>query len=341
MKVGIDVSQVAFGSGVSDYTECLVNHLPLNMVHPFAFTSRSGLDIKNRISTAKIIPIPLSVMEFIGNTLHALPIELFAKSIDLYHSSDWIEFPSRVKKITTVHDLTPFLYKQETNPLVVSVHTRKMKWVTKETNHIICVSRATADDLMKLFNIPASKITIIPEALPDRFAIPAEKSEYSDYLVTMGSVQPRKNISRLVSTYLKYRSSRKLPSKLIVIGQTNIQFSDPNVICTGYISNQSVVNLIANAHAFVYPSIYEGFGLPALVSFYHKTPFIASNTSSLPEVVGEAGVLVDPYSEMAICDGIIEGIRQKKVLVEMGKKQLKKFSWETVSNMTEEVYKHV
>lgn len=308
MKVGIDISSIIYGTGVSNYTQELIDHLkPIINLKTFKFSR-----------------YPLMAMEFLWNRLHILDVETFTGQVDVYHSSDWVQAPSKAKKVTTVHDLTPFLYPKEIDPLIVEVHTRRMKWVEKECDAVICVSQSTADDLQKLFNISPDKIHIIYEAMPTKSMIKPTHKVQEQYIFAIGADKPRKNIARLE------RVCKKLGLKLYTAGhQGNL----------GYLSDQELVNYLASAKVFVYPSIYEGFGLPILEAFYHKIPVACSNTSSMPEVAGDAAVYFDPLSEDEMAKAITNAIKNKTKLVELGVKQLAKFSWAKCAQETLEVYK--
>lgn len=310
MKVGIDISAIIYGTGVSNYTQELVDHLdPL-------------VDLK----TFKFSRYPLMAMEFLWNRLHVLNVEIFTGDIDIYHSSDWTQAPSKAKKITTVHDLTPFLYPAEVDPMIVEVHTAKMKWAVKECDAFICVSKSTASDLRRLFNVHPDKIHVISEAMPSRHKLIPQITKYSNYVMTIGARQPRKNIERLK------KACELAGLKLIIVGEG----SD-----LGYVTDQDYVNLLAGASAFVYPSIYEGFGLPILEAFYHQVPVACSNTSSLPEVAGEAAIYFDPLNIEQMAKAIAEAIKNKDKLVEAGVKQLAKFSWDKAAKETLDVYKSI
>lgn len=360
MKVGIDVSQVAYGTGVSDYTVNLVSSLqklmpPQDLVLT-GFSLRSGKKIRDLIPQSRVIPIPPSALHLLWNKLHVGNIELFTGKIDVFHSSDWTQPPSVCPAVTTIHDLSPFLFPEEMTSgrfrNIRAVHSARMEWVIKECQKIICVSQHSAQDLQQLFPATRDKIVVIPEALPQRFNhdvsteyVESMKKKYQceDYVVSIGTLQPRKNIPRLVRAFIRYRQELNLPQKLVVIGGTGWggQVQDPSVIYTGYLPDEDVLGLIKGASAFVYTSLYEGFGLPILISFRHKIPVVTSRTSSLPEVAGNAAVLVDPKDEKSIAEGIAEAIHQKQQLVSKGVEQLKKFEWDGVARKTLDVYSSV
>lgn len=322
MKVGIDISAVVYGTGVSNYTQELVNHLgPLmgDDLVQFGFSLRKG-----RLLKGLSFLVPPTLMHYLWNKLHLVNVETFAGKIDVYHASDWTQGPSKSKKVTTIHDLSPFLYPTEVDPKIVEVHTAKMKWAVKECDAFICVSQSTASDLRRLFNVHPDKIHVVYEAMPNKCKLNKQISKYANYVMTIGARQPRKNIERLK------KACEIAGLKLMIVGEG----SD-----LGYVTDQDYVNLLSSASAFVYPSIYEGFGLPILEAFYHQVPVACSNTSSLPEVAGEAAVYFDPYNVDHMAKAISEAINSKEQLVKAGIKQLAKFSWDKCAKETLEIYR--
>lgn len=325
MKIGIDISQSVYGTGVSEYVINLIRYLPQEDILPFGFSLRRREDLKRILLKGVSFPIPPTLMDFLWNRLHIFNVENFTGQIDVYHSSDWTQGPSKAKKVTTIHDLSPFLYPQEVDPQIVAVHTRRMKWAVAECDHFICVSQNTASDLQRLFSIPSPKITVIYEALPTKYlSLRPQITKSANYVFAIGARQPRKNINRLK------KACELLQQKLVIVGEG----SD-----IGYVSDQDLVNYLANASVFVYPSLYEGFGLPILEAFHYQVPVAASNISSIPEVAGDAAVLFDPYSQDSIASAITQAIKNRQQLVSAGLKQLAKFSWEETAEQTLTVYK--
>ncbi len=317
MKVGLDISSIIYGTGVSNYTLELLQHLPQDIAVPFGFSLRRRQD--------HFLPFPPTLMHYLWNKLHIVNVETLIGKIDVYHSSDWTQGPSRAKKVTTVHDLSPFLYPAETDSQIVVVHTARMKWVVKECDKIICVSNSTANDLQRLFPNTVGRTVVIPEALPSKYlSLKPQITKNANYVFAIGTRQGRKNIDRLKA------ACAKLGQKLITVGEG----SD-----IGYVSDQDLVNYLAGASAFVYPSLYEGFGLPILEAFYYKVPVACSNTSSLPEVAGDAAAYFDPLSVESMAVGIIQAIKDRDRLIAAGSNQLAKFSWDKAAQETLKVYK--
>ena len=200
MKVGIDVSAAIYGTGVSDYVINLVQNLPQSELVLFGSSLRRQADISALFPTAKTFPIPPTLLDIIWNQFHVLAVETLIGPVDILHSSDWTQPPARAKKLTTIHDLAPFIYPQETSSNIVAAHTRRMKWVVKECDRIICVTNNTASDLLRLFPSTASRIVVIPEALPARYiSLTPQITKNANYVFAIGARQPRKNIDRLKS----------------------------------------------------------------------------------------------------------------------------------------------
>lgn len=325
MKVGLDVSSIIYGTGVSNYTAELLRRLPSDILVPFGYSLRRFAELKRTILKGVSLPIPPTVMHYLWNVLHLVNIESFIGEVNIYHSSDWTQGPSQAKKVTTVHDLSPFLYPAETDPQIVAVHTARMKWVVKECDKIICVSNSTAADLQRLFPNTIGRTIVITEALPSKYlSLKPQITKNVNYVFAIGARQPRKNIDRLK------KACELLQQKLIIAGEGSDM---------GYVSDQDLVNYLAGASAFVYPSLYEGFGLPILEAFHYKVPVACSNTSSLPEVAGDAAAYFDPLSVESIASGITQAIKDRDWLVAAGTKQLAKFSWDNAAQETLKVYK--
>ena len=359
MNIGIDITPAAYGTGVSDYTvnlvRCLAKIDPSNTYTLFGSTMRRNPTLSSLFPRAKLFPFPPRALHLLWNKMHIYNIDNLIGHTDVFHSSDWLQPPTSAVKVTTVHDLSPFLYPREMRSGglrdIKSVHTARMHWVVKECNKIICVSRSTARELYKLFPIPANRIDVIYEALPDRFCYqptPAEnisiKQKYGldDYILAVGTTQPRKNIPRLVKAFLDWQEKLKLPQKLVIVGgqgwgMTGIPASD-KIIFTGYHSDKDLCCLFSQATVFAYPSLHEGFGLPILISFYHRVPVVTSNISSMPEVAGNAAILINPESEKEIAQGIRQAMNQHKHLVTEGNKQLSRFSWDATARETLTLY---
>ena len=354
MKIGIDISQIIYETGVSWYTKNLVENL-LKLSTSDEFTLFGGSlrqteklklltkSFKGNFTT-KFYPFPPLLADYVWNRLHVLPIEGLIGKVDVFHSSDWTQPPTKAYKVTTIHDLVPIIFPEDTPPGVVAVHKRRLAWVKKEVDKIIAVSESTKSDIIERLGIPEEKITVIYEA-PDpiytkrtKVEIDKVKAKYSiseDYLLSVGSGK-RKNLGRTYEAFLGVR--RQKPNLKLVIachGELNLQ---KGMIQAKSPTGDELACLYSGAQCLAYASLYEGFGLPILEAFSCLCPVVTSNASSMPEVAGNAAIIVDPHSAKSIEEGMLEAIRTRESLIVRGKKRVREFSWEKTARETLEIY---
>jgi len=232
---------------------------------------------------------------------------------------------------------------------------------------VLTLSEHTRNDVIKTYGIPGAMIEVIPIAASPKFTPVLDDKELqrvrhnyritSDYILSVGSIQPRKNLVRLVRSYTLLRDklgADKLP-KLVFVGKRAWLYDETlraiedarlgdSVILTGYVPESDLPALYSGAICFVYPSIFEGFGLPPLEAMQCGTPVIIGNRTSLPEVVGDAALAVDPFDVHAIADAI-EQILNKPALREelrvRGLERAKIFDWQETARKTLRVYEQV
>lgn len=352
MKIGIDVSQIIYGTGVSIYTKNIVENLLKidegNEYVLFGGSFRRGRELARKLQDydtgKKVYPFPPTALDVLWNRLHVVPIETFVGKVDVYHSSDWVQAPSKAYKVTTIHDLVPFKFPKQTHPRILSAHKARMRWVKKEVDMVIAVSQSTKEDLIDL-GIDEKKIKVVYEAA-GRDYTPKSDEEVStvlkefdirdNYLISVG-FGPRKNTKKLIDAYQKTKTKNL---KLVLVGRTPDRIDERGVIVLNHVEESGkLAALYTGAEALVYPTLYEGFGIPVVEAMATGCPVVTSNVSSLPEVAGDAAVLVDPTDTNSIAEGISEAMRQKKTLSAKGIKQAAKFGWEKAAKETLAVYK--
>ena len=355
MRIAIDVSQVVYGTGVSSYVKNLVSSLlAIDKKNDYlliggAVRRRKDLNkffnsLEPRKFKTKQFSISPSMANFIWNKIHILPIEFFTGKIDVFHSSDWTQPPSSAYKVTTVHDLVPIKYPEVSHPKIVSAHQARLAWVKKEVNKIIVPSETTKLDLNQI-GIDLDRIVVIPEA-PDPSFKPEKKSKIikikkkyhikGDYLLAIGTA-PRKNNKRIIETHKQLKTKYDLD--LVIVGQQLIEVMPENgVKFLGHVLFEELPALYSGAKALVYPSLYEGFGLPILEAFACKVPVITSNLGSLKEIAQDAAVLVNPGSTDSIVDGIEKTLKYSETFVKKGVKRVKIFNWERNARETLKIY---
>ncbi len=352
MKIAIDISQIIYETGVSWYTRNLIEHLlEVDKENEYLFFGGSlrrleelkaySRKLKGNFKTRFLLISP-NMADFLWNRLHIFPIERFLDRIDVLHTSDWSEPPSKAFKITTVHDLAPFKFPQFTHPKIIAVHKRKLNWIKKEVDRVIVPSEATKKDLFKM-GIAKEKIRVIPEAPGEIFKeisqkeIENVKSKYQisgSYLFSIG-VGGRKNTERIIRAFENLKGENL---KLVFVGRGEDFEEKGGVRFLGHIPFKDLPALYSGGEALLYPSLYEGFGLPILEAMACGTPVVTSNISSMPEVAGDAAVLVNPKDIDSITAGIKKSLQNRKELVRKGLKRVKEFSWEKTARATLAVY---
>jgi glycosyltransferase involved in cell wall biosynthesis len=291
------------------------------------------------------------VMPFLRLWTHVrLSAEMLARPPDALFVPAHVIPPIHPRTVVTVHDLGYLYFPQAHPPLARLYLDLSTRWNAHAAAHVIADSQATKDDLVRHYATPPAKITV---AYPGRdeslrrvgnpAAIEVVKRRYGithEYLLYIGTLQPRKNLIRLVTAF----SSLQPPTsnlQMVIAGAKGWLYSDIfamvkqlgleyKVLSPGRVADEDKVALISGAVALVFPSLYEGFGLPVIEAMQCGTPVICSKTSSLPEVAGDAALLTDPLDEDALAQAMIRLLGDadlRRTLVERGYTQAQKFSW--------------
>lgn len=363
MRIGIDISQTAFpGTGVAVYTENLVRSLlAIDKVNEywFFFSSLRNKNPNLLLNTKNFIFPPI-FLECLWNRLHIFPVDRLIGTTDIFHSSDWLEPPARCLKVTTIHDLAVYKYP-ETFAVrgghdIVGNQKRKLEWVKKESKLIIAVSENTKKDIVDLLGIPENRIRVVYEAADPIYGcqcsadnVQQVRKKYGiegKFVLAVGTREPRKNIGRIIKAFSNLQSDLTL----VIAGKYGwgedagkIENHSPQakIKILGYVAKEDLACLYTEAECFVYPSLYEGFGLPVLEAMTCGCPVVTSDVSSLPEVSGNAAILVDPLDVNNIAEGIEKAIKNRRELVKKSRNRAKEFSWEKTARETLEVYQEV
>lgn len=371
MTIGIDVSQIVYeGTGVSRYTLSLVETLlKIDRNNEYVlFGASLGRFFKlkeltkNLRCTKYFFPIPISFLEFVWNKWHILPIEKWIGKIDVFHCSDWTEPPGICPKVTTIHDLVVYKFPETSHPKIVSTQKRKLEWALKDKDNFIAVSQSTKRDLVEILKVKENFVSVIYEAAGENFQtfmkhsifeknklIDALRSKYGlnkKYILTLGTREPRKNLKRLINAWSKFKIA---DVDLVVVGKygwgNDVEADVVNIKLLGYVPDEFLPQLYSGAELFVFPSLYEGFGLPVLEAMSVGCPVITSNVSSLPEVGGGAAIYIDPYNFVDIQEKIrsIINLNSKERLNLQNKlvKQAENFTWEKTAKQTIAQYEKI
>lgn len=252
-----------------------------------------------------------------------------------------LNLPKSIKRVTTIHDLTPLLFPKFHEKQSVLIHKILLPKIIKKADLIITPSNNTKKDILKLNH--KAKIKVIALAPTKKLPTTAVKEKYLLYL---GTIEPRKNLEILIEAY----SELNLKHKLILAGKIGWKANpilkkasqNPNIILTGQISEKEKANLYKNAAIFIYPSHYEGFGLPPLEAMQYGTPVIVANNSSLKEYYKNHALLFKTKSELK---NHIKTLLNKKSLREKlaknGQEYAKQFTWEKTAKETLKTFEKI
>lgn len=295
----------------------------------------------------------------------SMPLLAIRDRLALLHSTYVVPPFCPCPTVVTVHDITFQLYPQYFRARVRLILSLLVPFSMRRADMVITVSNSAKQDIVTRYNIPEEKIVVTHEAaaphfrvLQDRNSLAEVKARYGidkDFFLAVGNLQPRKNIRRLVEAYGHLPASVRSRYQLVIVGQALWKHSDvyeavaerhmqPNVTFTGYVPDEDLVLLYNAATLFVYPSLYEGFGLPVLEAMASGTPVVTSCVSSLPEVAGEAAILVNPTDVneiMSAMTAVVSNPDLARRLSEHGLRRAASFSWEQTARETLEVYKEI
>ena len=263
---------------------------------------------------------------------------------------------SQCRSVVMVHDFIPLRFPKRLSPLT-PYHKYYVPEVLNQSEHIICNSQSTARDILQFCNISANKITPIALAYDSNHFRPEIKDDsvyripnYSPYFLYIGRHDPYKNISRLISAFANLSSNHEY--QLWLAGPSDKRYTPAlkkqvqeldiadRVKFLDYVPYDDLPKIISRAIALVFPSLWEGFGLPVLEAMACGTPVITSNLSSLPEVAGDAAILIDPYRVEEITDAmqaIANDVGLRSHLSQLGLERATQFSWEKTGQATAEV----
>ncbi len=367
MRIGIDMSSVsAEKTGIGYYTASLVKALDkvdsenkyFLYLRRECFDEFSGLKknfIKRKIPGGKRLRLP---------RVHLyLSFAIARDRLDLFFSPNYlVPVVCPAKSVITIHDMTYTFFSDKHIKKQLLLFNTLLPGSVRKCSRIIADSENTKKDIMKVFKVPEEKIVVIHIAADGRYRpldnkemISKVKRKYkisSDYILYVGTIEPRKNIIRLIESFNLLKKNNRINYKLVIAGRKGWKYDEiiktadrsdfrDEIIFTGYVPEEDMVCLYNGAELMVYPSLYEGFGLPPLEAMACGTPVITSNTSSLPEVVGDAAILIDPNDTRRISEAILKVLENRKLRNELAGKGLKRagmFSWEKTAGEVRKVF---
>lgn len=296
--------------------------------------------------------------------LTRLPWRLLRDRLDLFHATHYVVPPLwKTRAVVTIHDIIHLLYPQFLPSRAAHLYARYMiRRALTRADRIITVSYNTRRDLVDYFRVPAARVEVIYNGVSPRFHpdVPLEERARvasrlkipGPYLLFLGGEKPHKNLQNVVRAFGKARREHGLPHALVLAGalppnparlDALIAALDLSraVVCPGIVEDDDLPALYAGAEAFLYPTLYEGFGLPVVEAMACGTPVLTSSTSALQEIAGGYACLVDPMDVDAIAAGVTLLATDEKVRTQyaaLGRKRALDFSWDKAAARTLEVY---
>lgn len=283
---------------------------------------------------------------------------------DVYHAPHYVlPVTPGARAVVTIHDCIHLMFPQYLPSRSAYAYARASMWAAaRRAAAILTVSEASKRDILHFFNVPAGKIVVASNAIDERFWTEPEAATVArvreryqldrDFVLYVGNIKPHKNLVRLIEAFARLRQGPLEDLRLLIIGDEISKLPalrravhrlklHKHVRFLGYQPDETLAVLYRLAALFVFPSLYEGFGLPPLEAMASGTPVVTSNVSSLPEVTGDAAVLVDPYDVESIAEGMSRVLSDPALAAAMRRKgaaRAREFSWERSVRRTHEVY---
>jgi glycosyltransferase involved in cell wall biosynthesis len=296
-----------------------------------------------------------------------IPMDLRREGIDLFHAPHYVLPPlTPCKSVVTIHDCIHLRFPQYLPNRLAYAYARSSLWfATHRSNRVLTVSEASKRDILRYFRVPDRKIDVIYNAIDERFGAPPTSEEIervrdryqlnAPFVLYAGNIKPHKNLERLIEAFHTLRRGDLEHVKMLIIGDEISKYATlrravhryklhKHVRFFGFVPDKTLAVLYRLARAFVFPSLYEGFGLPPLEAMASGTPVITSNLSSLPEVVGDAALLIDPYDADAIADAMRRVLLDSDLredLRQRGLRRVAEFSWDRSVRRIREIYEEV
>lgn len=371
MKIGIDGRAAKWyrGTGIGTYTYELINSISkIDSENEYLiFMPDNSLNDLSTKKNIKFRNINVNIKNNFWDEVN-IPNILENDEIEIYHvPQNGVGLPANKKCpfVITLHDIIPYKMPETVSERYLKIFNEEIPKIVSMCDGIITVSNFSKEDIANTFNFPKDKI-YVTYLSAEKIYKPLNKilskriisSKYGiddDFILYVGGFSPRKNISGLITAFSKLKLSSTNSLKLVIAGRKGLSYENylsltekldisSKVIFPGFIDVMDMPYLYNSAKLLVYPSFYEGFGLPPLEAMSCGTPVIVSNVTSLPEIFSKSSIMVDPYDENALCSAIHECIENKvlkNTLIDKGFSLCKKLTWQSTAISTINSYKNI
>jgi glycosyltransferase involved in cell wall biosynthesis len=370
MRIGIDARMMGSAFGIGRYVQQLIKYLTeLKINDSFVIFTRQISDFRFQISDLpdnfSFVKVNIKWYSFDEQTKLLGIIK--KQNIDLMHFPHWnVPLLYNDPFVVTIHDLIMFHYPRPEattlGPLKFwlkdKVHRQVIKHAVNKAKHIITTSEFTKQDVHKTLSVPVKKMTIIYQApfVNHESGIMNYESVLEKYgidkpfVMYVGAAYPHKNLDGLLKSWEIFEKKYDENYQLVLVGREDhfwnghksAIYNLQSAIHIGFVPDSELSILYQNARLYIFPSLYEGFGLPSLEAMAHGVPVVSSSRASLPEVLGEAALYFDPENYEQMADTIYMGLLDEDVrfdLKENGREELEKYSWDKLAKQTLEIYK--
>jgi glycosyltransferase involved in cell wall biosynthesis len=296
-----------------------------------------------------------------------IPLRLARERVRLVHEPHYV-LPAAVpcRSIVTIHDCIHLMFPQYLPNRAAYVYARGAMWTaTRKASRILTVSEASRRDILRFFDVPEDRVQVVYNAIDERFldgpdeaAMDRVRQRYQldhPFALYVGNIKPHKNVERLIAAFGRVRAAGLDELRLVIIGDEISKYPslrqmvhrhqlDKHVRFLGFQPAATLSSFYRLARVFVFPSLYEGFGLPPLEAMACGVPVVTSNVSSLPEVAGDAALLVDPYDVDAIAGAIRRAVEDETLRQELSARGLaraRQFSWTDSVAQIHQAYRDV
>ncbi|MGE0041763.1 MAG: glycosyltransferase family 4 protein [Vicinamibacterales bacterium] len=296
-----------------------------------------------------------------------IPISLARERVHLLHEPHYVLPPAtRCRSVVTIHDCIHLMFPQYLPFRSAHLYARASMWTaTRQADRILTVSEASKRDILRFFDVPPEKIEVIYNAIDRRFLEPPDEERMDrirqryqldhPFVLYVGNIKPHKNVDRLIDAFSRARAEGLDELQLVIIGDELSKYPalrqavhrhrlGKHVRFLGFQPFETLAAFYRLARVFVFPSLYEGFGLPPLEAMASGVPVVTSNVSSLPEIAGGAALLVDPNDPEAIARAIVRAATDEALradLIARGLARARDFSWETAARQVHAIYRQV
>lgn len=365
MRIGIDARKL-HDFGIGTYIRNLVRHLArIDHDTEYVLLCRAE-DVEALASLGENFrPVVEAAANYSVAEQVRVPLAVRRERVTLFHAPHYV-LPPLVgcRSVVTIHDCIHLMFPQYLPGRLAHFYARvAITLAARRATRVITVSESSKRDILRYVHLPPEKIDVIPNAYDERFAVEPREEDvvrvreryqlHGEFVLYAGTVKPHKNIERLIDAFHRVRRQGLDHLKLVLIGDDISKYAalrravhrhqlHQHVRFLGYVPEETLAVMYRLAGVFVFPSLYEGFGLPPLEAMASGTPVVTSNLSSLPEVAGDAAILVDPYDPASIADGIrrVLGDEElRRTLRRLGLARARQFSWEASVRRVREIYR--